>query len=191
MGKIIISQNVTLDGVVEDPTGEVGFRRGGWFGRMTPVDREEWAALEFEEAKAATALLLGRGSDSYFGARWNAQTSGWAQRLNALPKFVISSTIDKPVWTNGTVLRGDVLTEVATLKERIAGDIVVYASRPLVHTLLEHDLVDEIRLVIFPVIAGEGHRLFADLGDQHLLTRGDVRAIGDGLVAQTYRVNAR
>jgi dihydrofolate reductase len=191
MGKIIISQNVTLDGVVEDPTGEVGFRHGGWFEQMTATDREQWARVEFAEAKQAAALLLGRGSDTYFGTRWNSQTSDWAQRLNALPKYVISSTITEPVWVNGVVLKGDVVEEVTHLKEQIDGEIIVYASRPLVHTLLEHDLVDEIRLFVFPIIAGQGERVFAALSDKHALRRVDVQAVGESLLHQTYQVLAR
>jgi dihydrofolate reductase len=191
MGKIIISQNVTLDGVVEDPTGEVGFRHGGWFEQMTAADREHWAGVEFAEAKRAAALLLGRGSDTYFGTRWNSQTSDWARRLNALPKYVISSTITEPVWVNGVVLKGDVVAEVTHLKEQIDGEIVVYASRPLVHTLLEHDLVDEIRLFVFPIIAGEGERVFAGLSDKHELRRVEVQPVGESLVHQTYQVTAR
>jgi dihydrofolate reductase len=190
MGKIILSQNVTLDGVMEDPTGDAGFRHGGWFAQMA-TDREQWAEVEFAEAKQAGALLLGRGSDTYFGTRWNSQTSEWAKRLNALPKYVISTTITEPVWTNGTVLRGDVIEKVTQLKDQIDGDIVVYASRPLVHTLLENDLVDEIRLFVFPIILGEGERLFAALSDKHWLRRVDVRPVGEGLVHVSYQVVVR
>lgn len=191
MGKIILSQNVTLDGVMEDPTGNAGFRHGGWFEQMIATDREQWADVEFAEAKRAAALLLGRGSDTFFGTRWNSQTSDWAQRLNALPKYVISSTITEPVWTNGTVLRGDVVEEVTHLKDQIDGEIVVYASRPLVHTLLQNDLVDEIRLFVFPIIVGEGERVFAALSDTHGLRRIDVRPVGEGLVHLSYQVVAR
>ncbi|MFN2517418.1 MAG: dihydrofolate reductase family protein [Jatrophihabitantaceae bacterium] len=188
MGKIIVSQNVTLDGVMEDPTGDAGFRHGGWFEEMSATDREQWADVEFAEAKQAAALLLGRGSDTFFGTRWNSQTSEWAQRLNALPKYVISSTITEPVWTNSTVVSGDVVEEVTDLKGQIDGEIVVYASRPLVHTLLENELVDEIRLFVFPVIAGEGERVFGALRDKHRLRRVDLQPVGEGLVHLTYQV---
>jgi dihydrofolate reductase len=188
MAKIIISQNVTLDGVVEDPTGEEGFRHGGWFEQMSTTDRQEWAKVEYDEALRATALLLGRRSDAYFGTRWNAQTSDWAARLNALPKYVVSSTIVDPIWQNSTVLKGDVVDEVARLKQQIDGEIVVYASRPLVHTLLEHDLVDEIRLTVFPVLTGGGERFFTPMSDKRTLRRLDTRTVGDNLTYLTYEI---
>ena len=188
MGKIVISQNVTLDGVVQDPTGEEGFRHGGWFEQMSATDRQEWAKVEYDEARRASALLLGRRSDAYFGTRWNAQTGEWAATLNALRKYVVSSTLVEPVWTNATVLKGDVLEEAANLKLEIDGEIVVYASRPLVHILLEHDLVDEIRLTVFPVATGGGERLFAPMSDKRTLRRLDVRAVGDSLTHLTYEV---
>jgi dihydrofolate reductase len=188
MGKIVISQNVTLDGVVEDPTGEEGFRHGGWFEQMSSTDRQEWAKVEYDEALRASALLLGRRSDAYFGIRWNAQTGDWAARLNALPKYVVSATIVEPIWQNSTILKGDVQEEVATLKRQIDGEIVVYASRPLVHTLLEHDLVDEIRLTLFPVVTGEGARVFTPSSDKRTLRRLDVRTVGDNLTHLSYEV---
>jgi len=187
MGQIIISQNVTLDGVVEDPTGEEGLQHGGWFNQMSPGDREAWAEVEYDEALRASALLLGRRSDSYFGSRWNDRTGDWAARLNRLPKYVVSSTIVEPVWVNSTVLKGgDVVEEVTALKQDIDGEIVVYASRPLVHTLLEHDLADELRLTVFPVVTGVGERLFTAASDRRTLRRRDARVIGDNLVHLTY-----
>jgi dihydrofolate reductase len=165
MGTIVVSENVSLDGVVEDPTGEEGFPHGGWFDAMTDRDREAWARIECAEAMGAAALLLGRRNDAYFGPRWSSRTGEWADRLNGLPKYVVSSTLTEPAWTNATVLKGDVATEVSELKRALPGEIVVYASRRLVHTLLKHDLVDELRLMTFPVVLGAGRRLFADLGD--------------------------
>ena len=150
MGKIVISENVSLDGVVQDPTGEEGFRHGGWFGQIGGKDREEWAKVGLEEALGAEALLLGRRSDEWFAARWLSRTGEWADRLNSLPKYVVSSTLEEPKWTNSTVLKGDVVTEVSKLKQELDGDIVVYASIQLVHTLIEHDLVDELRLIDLP-----------------------------------------
>ena len=144
MGKIVVSQNVSLDGVVEDPTGEEGFRHGGWFEQFMGQDRAAWATVEFSEARRAEALLLGRRTDEYFGPRWSSATGEWADRLNSLPKYVVSSTLEEPRWTNGTVVKGDVVSEVSELKRQIEGEIVVYASRLLVHTLMEHDLVDEL-----------------------------------------------
>src|SRR2546425_5087790 len=166
MGKIVISENVSLDGVVEDPTGEEGFRHGGWFDQFLDKDREAWAKVEFAEALGAEALLLGRRSDEYFGVRWSTRSGEWADRLNSLPKYVVSSTLETPRWSNATVLRGDVVNEVSKLKQKLDGEIVVYASRPLVRTLMEHDLVDELRLIVFPVVLGTGERLFGETSDK-------------------------
>ena len=171
MGRIIISENITLDGVIEDPTGGGGLRHGGWFETVMAVDREPWAAVEFAEARSASALLLGRGTDHYFGQRWNDLPGEWADTLRALPKYVVSSTLTETVWQNGTVLKGDVIEEVKLLRDRIDGDILVYGSRPLARTLLENDLADELRLFVFPVIVGEGEPLFAALSDKVTLRR--------------------
>jgi dihydrofolate reductase len=191
MGKIVVSQNVSLDGVVEDPTGEEGFRHGGWFEQFMGQDREAWVAVEFTEAQRAEALLLGRRSDEYFGTRWSSATGEWADRLNSLPKYVVSSTLEEPKWTNATVVKGEVVREVSKLKQQIQGELVVYASRPLVRTLMEHDLVDELRLIIFPVVLGAGERLFGDTPDKLPLRLIDTQAIGGGLVYLTYdRVRA-
>ena len=124
MGKIVISENVSLDGVVQDPTGEQGFRHGGWFGQVGDKDREEWAKVEFEEALGTEALLLGRHSDEWFAARWLSKNGAWADRLNGLPKYVVSSTLQEPRWSNATILNGDVVSEVSKLKQELAGDIV-------------------------------------------------------------------
>ena len=154
MGKIVISTNVSFDGVVQDPDGLEGFRLGGWFGRFGGKDLEEWAKVEFEEALGAEALLLGRRSDEWFAARWLSKSGAWADRLNSMPKYVVSSTLQEPKWSNSTVLNGDVVSEVSKLKRELEGDIVVYASYQLGRTLIEHDLVDELRLVVYPVVLG-------------------------------------
>src|SRR5580700_10623041 len=150
MGKIIVSENVSLDGVVQDPTGEEGFRLGGWF-RIGDKDREAWAKVLLDEALGTEALLLGRRSDEWFAARWLSRSGEWADRLNSLPKYVVSSTLQEPKWSNSTVLNGDVVSEVSKLKQELAGDIVVYASYQLGRTLIEHDLVDELRPFVYPV----------------------------------------
>jgi dihydrofolate reductase len=188
MGKIVISQNVTLDGVVEDPTGEEGTAFGGWFERCMADDRGAWAELEYAEAIAADALLIGRRTDAYFGPRWNVAPGDWAERLRALPKYVVSSTLTEPVWVNSTVLRGDVVEEASRLKQRIAGDIVVYASRELVQTLLQNGLVDEFRLIVFPLVIGTGKRLFDDAGTASALRLLGARPIGSNLSALSYEV---
>jgi dihydrofolate reductase len=188
MGKIVVSENVSLDGVVQDPTGEEGFRHGGWFDQFLDEDREAWAKVELSEALRAEALLLGRGSDEYFGTRWSSRSGEWADRLNSLPKYVVSSTLVDPAWKNSTVLKGDVLSEVSKLKKEIEGEIVVYASRPLVRALMEHDLVDELRLMVFPVVLGDGERVFGETSDKKPLRRLDARTIGDGLAYLAYEV---
>jgi dihydrofolate reductase len=187
MGKIIISTNVSLDGVIQDPDGEEGFRLGGWFGEFAGNDREEWAKLSFKEALGADALLLGRRSDEWFATRWASRTGEWADRLNGMPKYVVSSTIEDPAWNNSTVLKGDVVEEVSKLKQELSGDILVYASYQLGRTLIEHDLVDELRLVVLPVVLGAGERLFGETGDKKPMRLIDTGTVGDGLALLTYQ----
>jgi dihydrofolate reductase len=191
MGKIIVSENVSLDGVVQDPTGEEGFRHGGWFLQMGDKDREEWAKVELGEVLGAEALLLGRRSDEYFAVRWLSRSGEWADRLNSLPKYVVSSTLEEPRWSNstvfkGAVLKGDVVTEVSKLKQELAGDIVVYASTPLVRTLMEYDLVDELHLTVFPVVLGAGERLFGETSDKKPMRLVSTQTVGDSLAYLTY-----
>jgi dihydrofolate reductase len=191
MGKIVISENITLDGIIEDPTGEGGTARGSWFTGITGPDREAWAKVELEEAQGAEALLMGRRSYQYFVARgWPERAGDWADRLRSLPKYVVSSTLEDPEWANTSVLRGEVATEVAKLKESVRGEIVVYASGVLVPTLLEHDLVDELRLIIFPSVLGTGEGLFGKTSSARSLRLADSRTIGDSLVLLTYRTKS-
>ena len=186
MGKIVISTNVSFDGVVQDPDGLEGFRLGGWFGQFGGKDLEEWAKVEYEEALGAEALLLGRRSDEWFAARWLPKSGEWADRLNGLPKYVVSSTLQEPKWSNVTVLTGDVVSEVSKLKQELDGDIVIYASYQLGRTLIEHDLVDELRLFVYPVVLGAGERLFGETSDKKPLRLVDTKTVGDGLVFLTY-----
>jgi dihydrofolate reductase len=186
MGKIIVSENVTLDGVVQDPIGDGGFRHGGWFTRITDKDREAWAKVLYGEALGAEAMLMGRRSDEWFAARWLTRTGEWADRLNSLPKYVVSSTLEEPRWSNATVLSGDVVKEVTRLKQEIDGEIVVNASIQLVHTLLEYDLVDELRLFVYPVVVGSGERLFGETDGSQPLRLLSTQAVGDNLVLLTY-----
>jgi dihydrofolate reductase len=186
MGKIVISTNVSFDGIVQDPDGAEGFRLGGWFGQFGGRDLEEWAKVEFEEALGTEALLLGRRSDEWFATRWLGKSGEWADRLNSLPKYVVSSTLQEPKWSNVTVLRGDVVSEVSKLKQELDGDIVVYASYQLGRTLIEHDLVDELRLFVYPVVLGAGERLFGETSDRKPLRLVDTKTVGDGLVFLTY-----
>ena len=188
MGKIVISTNASLDGIVQDPDGQEGFRLGGWFGQFGGKDLEAWAKVSLDEALSTEALLLGRRSDEWFGTRWSSRPGEWADRLNSLPKYVVSSTLADPKWTNATVLRGDVVTEVSRLRQEIDGDIVVYASYELGHTLMEHDLVDELRLVVFPVVLGAGERLFGETTDKKAMRLVDTQTVGDGLARLTYEI---
>ena len=187
MGKIVISTNVSLDGVVQDPDGAEGFKLGGWFTRFGGKDLEVWAKVLLDEAMRTEALLLGRRSDEWFAARWLGRDGEWADRLNSLPKYVVSSTLERPRWSNATVLKGDVVDAVAKLKQELDGDIVVYASYQLGRTLIENDLVDELRLFVFPVVLGAGERLFGDTSDKWPLRLVDTRTIGDGLASLTYQ----
>src|ERR1700683_2893083 len=187
MGKIVISTNVSLDGVVQDPDGAEGFRLGGWFGQFGGKDLEAWPKISLDEALGTEALLLGRRSDEWFAARWASRTGEWADRLNSLPKYVVSSTLEHPRWSNATVRKGEVVQEVSKLKQELDGKIVVYASYQLVRTLIEHDLVDELRLVVFPVVLGAGQRLFGETTDQKPIRLAGAKTIGDGLAFVTYR----
>src|SRR2546427_11970905 len=180
MGKIVMSgpQNVSLDGVVQDPDGEEGFRLGGWFGQFGGKDLEEWNKVALAEALGAEAWLLGRRSYEFFGVRWRPRSGELADRLNSLPKYVVSSTLVDPDWNNSTVLKGDVANEVSKLKQELDGEIVVVASRKLVRTLLEHDLVDELRLMVYPVVLGAGERLFGETSDKKPVRLVDTRTVG-------------
>ena len=186
MGKIVVSTNVTLDGAVQDPDGHEGFQRGGWFAEFGGEDLEQWRKILLEEARGTEALLVGRRSDEWFAERWLSRTDEWADRLNSMPKYVVSSTVEHPRWSNATVLAGDVADEVSKLKRELDGEIVVYASYQLVRTLLEHDLVDEVRLFVFPVLLGAGERLFGESSDTRPMRLIDNKTVGDGLVLVTY-----
>ncbi|HEY7263143.1 MAG TPA: dihydrofolate reductase family protein [Trebonia sp.] len=184
MGKIIVSENVTLDGVVQDPTGDEGFPRGGWLGAGPLKDDVAKAALD--DALGTEAMLLGRRSYEFLAARWPSRSGALADRLNSKPKYVVSSTLSDPAWNNTTVLDGDVVSQVSKLKQQLAGDINVAASAKLVHTLMEHDLVDELRLTVFPVVLGAGDRLFAETSGKRPMRLIRAETIGDGLPFLTY-----
>jgi dihydrofolate reductase len=188
MGTIVMSgpQNVSVDGVVQDPDGKEGFRLGGWFVESGGKDLEEWNKVALAEALGAEAWLLGRRSYEFFGARWRPRSGELADRLNSMPKYVVSSTLVEPDWNNTTVLEGDVVEEVTKLKRELDGEIVIPASYQLGRTLIEHDLVDALRLVVFPVVLGAGERFFAEDSDKKPMRLVDTKAIGDGLVLLTY-----
>jgi dihydrofolate reductase len=188
MGKLVISENVTLDGVVQDPTGEEGFRHGGWFVQVGDKDRAEWGKVALDEALGAEAWLFGRRSYEFFAARWPSRKGELADRLNDLPKYVVSSTLEQPRWSNATVLEGDVVDQVSTLKQELDGEIVVPASFQLMRTLIEHDLVDEVRLMVFPFVLGAGERLFGEASDKKPMRLVDTKTVGDGLVLLVYEI---
>jgi dihydrofolate reductase len=186
MGKIVISDNVSLDGVVQDPAGDEGFRRGGWVGLIK--DRPELSKLALDEALGAEALLLGRRSYEWMAGRWPSRSGELADRLNSLPKYVVSSTLEDPDWNNSTVLKGDAVNEVSTLKQELDGEIVVPASFQLVHALMEHDLVDELRLKIFPVALGAGERLFGETSNKKPMRLVYTQTVDGDVVFLTYEV---
>jgi dihydrofolate reductase len=187
MGKIIISENVSLDGVIQDPAGDEGFQRGGWVGRVGDRGREAAAQVLLEEALGTEAMLLGRRSYEFLAARWPSRTGALADRLNSKPKYVVSSTLQDPIWNNTTVLKGNVVNEVSKLKQQLAGDIVVPASFQLVRPLIEHDLADELRLMIYPVVLGAGERLFGETSDNKPLRLISTRTVGNDLAYLTYQ----
>jgi dihydrofolate reductase len=186
MGKIIISENVSLDGVIQDPAGDEGFQRGGWVGRVGDLGREEAAQVLLEEALGTEAMLLGRRSYEFLAVRWPSRTGALADRLNSKPKYVVSSTLQDPAWNNTTVLKGNVVNEVSKLKQQLAGDIVVPASFQLVRTLIEHDLADELRLMIYPVVLGAGERLFGETSDKKAMRLVDTQTVEGDVVSLTY-----
>jgi dihydrofolate reductase len=183
MGKIVISTNVSLDGVVQDPDGKEGFGRGGWFAESLGGDYDPWGKVFLDEALASEALLLGRRSDEWFAERWQARDGEWADRLNSMPKYVVSSTLEEARWSNATVVKVD---EVAGLKRELDGDIVVYASYQLARALIDADLVDEIRLFVFPIVVGAGERLFGETSGKKPLRLVDMTTVGEGLARVTY-----
>ena len=191
MGKIVISTNATLDGVVQDPDGQEGFELGGWFRQSTGgKDLEGWVANETEEALGAEALLLGRRSFEWFASRAPFMDvrvgSKWAARMNSIPKYVVSSTLDHRQWSNTTILNGDAVKEISELKRKVDGEILVYGSYQLMRTLMEENLADELRLITFPIVLGAGLRLFDETGGRKPLHLVNIRKIGDGLVSCAY-----
>jgi dihydrofolate reductase len=185
MGRIVVSDNVSLDGVIQDPAGDEGFERGGWVGPIK--DRPGVNKLALDDALGAEALLLGRRSYEWFAERWPSRQGELANRLNSMPKYVVSSTLREPDWNNSTVLKGDAANEVSTLKQELDGDILVPASFQLVRTLVENDLVDELRLKIYPVVLGDGKRLFGETSDRKTLRLVDAKTIDGDVAYLTYK----
>ncbi|MGY4100858.1 dihydrofolate reductase family protein [Nocardia sp. R16R-3T] len=195
MGKIILTSNLTLDGVVQDPDGAEGFERGGWFHQFVGAgDLQDWTARETQEALDAEVLLLGGRTNEWFADRMTERNVAegrvspeWANRVRSMPKYVVSSTLEDPRWGNVTVLGGEVVKEVSKLKRKVDGEILIYASYQLARTLIEHNLLDELRLVVFPVVVGSGLRLFDETSDKKPLHLVNTRKLGEGLVFYAYQ----
>ena len=187
MARIIITTNMTLDGVVQDPDGMEGTAFGGWFRQYVGEDFDAWTEREIDEAMHADALLVGRHSDAWFAIRmptaWSAE---WAARITSLPKYVVSSTLEHAGLSNATILRGDVVKAVSELKRKLDGDIIVYGSCQLCRTLMAQGLADELRLVVFPVVLGAGRRLFDEIGTAKPMRLIDTGRLGSGLVFSSY-----
>jgi dihydrofolate reductase len=189
MGRIVVSEFVSLDGVVEDPGGSEDFKYGGWSFEFNRG--EEGDKFKLDETLGSEALLLGRVTYEGFAEAWPSRDGEFADKFNTMPKYVVSSTLEDPAWTNSTVLNGDVPEAVSGLRQRIDGDIVVHGSARLVQTLLEAGLIDELRLMVFPVVLGAGKRLFGDTSDKKTLRLTDSKMVGDGVAILTYQPAAK
>ncbi|HVV57330.1 MAG TPA: dihydrofolate reductase family protein [Gaiellaceae bacterium] len=177
MGRIVVTEYISVDGVVEAPSGMESFERVGWtdaFSRGAEGDR-----FKFEETMASDALLLGRVTYDGFAPVWPQVEGEFGDKFNSMPKYVVSSTLENPEWNNTTVLRGDPVEEAARLKERYERDVVVHGSPRLAQTLIEHDLVDALHLQVYPVIVGAGKRLFADTTATKRLRLTSAQTFGD------------
>jgi len=186
MRKLVVSEFVTLDGVMEAPGGEPGHPHSGW---VSDFMSAEEGKFKLDETLAADALLLGRVTYESFASAWPARTGEFADKMNSMPKFVVSTTLQDLAWSNAELLVGDVPDAVAKLKRQEGGPILVAGSRTLVHTLMGHDLVDEYRLMIFPVVLGSGRRLFAQTPDKTVLELADTQTFPSGVVVQTYNAS--
>jgi dihydrofolate reductase len=179
-GRIVVTEFVSLDGVMEAPGGGEGFKHAGWTFEISRG--EEGDRFKLKETLDSEALLLGRVTYEGFAAAWPSRKDAFADKLNSMPKYVVSSTLQKGEWNNSTVIRGNVVEEISKLRNRSSGDIVVHGSARLVQTLIEHDLVDELRLMVFPVVLGTGKRLFGETTDKKKLRLVDSKTVGDGVV---------
>ena len=180
MGKVVVSQFISLDGVVEDPGGSEDFERGGWAFKF---DRgPEGNKFKLDEVMASEALLLGRVTYEGFAAAWPSRSGGFADKFNSMPKYVVSTTLKDPEWNNSTVIGGDIAEAVAGLKRDVDGDILVNGSVQLVQTLVEHGLVDEYRLMVFPTVLGAGKRLFGETSDAVALQLVDAKPAGETFI---------
>ena len=184
MGKIVVTEFISLDGVIEDPGGSEDFKYGGWSFEINRGD--EGDNFKLEETRNSAALLLGRKTYEGFADAWPSREGEFADKFNNMPKYVVSSALKDPKWTNTTVLEGALAHEVSKVRDEVDGDIVVHGSAQLVQGLLEHGLVDELRLMVFPVVLGTGRRLFGETSDKRPLKLTDSKTVGDGVTIQVY-----
>jgi dihydrofolate reductase len=184
MGRIVVTEFLSLDGVMEDPGGSEDFKYGGWSFEIPRGD--EGDKFKLDETMASEALLLGRVTYEGFAKAWPTREGEFADKFNSMPKYVVSSTLKDPEWTNTTVLGDDLAGEVTRVREQHDGDVVVHGSMQLVEALLEHDLVDELRLMVFPVVLGSGKRLFGETSDKKPLKLRDTKVVGDGVTILVY-----
>ena len=191
MGRIVVTEFVSLDGVMQAPGGGEGFEHAGWTFRFNRGD--EGDQFKLDELKGSEAQLLGRVTYEGFAQAWPTieDSAGFADLMNSMPKYVVSTTMrdEDATWNNSTVIRGDVVDEVAALKERLQGDTLVAGSATLVQTLLEHRLVDELRLMVFPIVLGSGKRLFGKVSEPPVLVLDNVETVGGSIVILTYRAD--
>jgi dihydrofolate reductase len=185
VGRIVVTEFVSLDGVMEDPGGSEDFKYGGWTFEISRGD--EGDKFKLDETMASDALLLGRRTYEGFAAAWPSREGDFADRFNSMPKYVVSSTLQDPDWTNSTVLSGDLADEVKRVRDEHDGDVVVHGSAQLVPGLLENDLVDELRLMVFPVVLGDGKRLFGATSDKKPLRLTSTQTVGDGVAILIYQ----
>jgi dihydrofolate reductase len=184
MGRIVVTEFVSLDGVIEAPGGGEDFKHGGW---SFEIERgEEGNKFKLDETMESDALLLGRRTYEGFAAAWPSREGEFADKFNNMPKYVVSSTLEEPEWNNSTVLKGDLADEVSKLRKEQDGNIVVHGSAQLVQALVEHDLVDEVRLMVFPIVLGSGKRLFGETSDKKRLRLSDSKTVGDGVAILVY-----
>jgi dihydrofolate reductase len=185
VGRIVVTEFMSLDGVVEDPGGAEDFKYGGWSFEISRGD--EGDRFKLDETMASDALLLGRVTYEGFAEAWPSREGEFADKFNSMPKYVVSSTLEEPEWSNSTVLKGDVAEEVAKLREEHDGDIVVHGSVQLAQALIENDLVDELRLMVFPLLLGTGKQLFGETSDKKPLRLVESTVVGDGVAILTYQ----
>ena len=184
MGRIVVTEFISLDGVIEAPGGGEDYKHAGWSFEIGRGD--EGDQFKLDETMSSAALLLGRRTYEGFAAAWPERDGEFADKFNTMPKYVVSSTLRDPEWTNSTVLSGDLVDEITKLKKEQDGDVVVHGSAQLVQSLIENDLVDELRLMVFPVLLGTGKRLFGETTDKKALKLSSSTVVGDGVAIQVY-----